>query len=349
MQFAWSLFGAVLVFLASPVSSISCYRGTTTSLVTDCNRLTLIQGPAIGTWGSLFGEILRGIVGDDVIANFVAHLQNQLNLKFNNQQSTDWVKSTLKSLEYDIEDNCYITYETTSGITTDRGCGAGGDLLQYMQGTPYVFWTNSVCFPRPGTTDQEVCLCNLDGCNRDVTTARTAANIAVSSKLIQCGGQDCPLADLSKVDPGLADIDTSCYTSPGSTVEHCFTTEGIFDPLAVAAAKDRSSSATSQYKFSRVNGAPAQPSCFMCSLINTNNNNNNNNNNNVNNAAAPSNTIANTETATVDPYISMEIGNWRETQPGEFSGSGGPKQIQPVHTFLHCLASLFTIVNWLEQ
>ena len=78
-----------------------------------------------------------------MIANFVAHLQNQLNLKFNNQQSTDWVsqpslvlpmkynlfyhlnickaklhketlpiqvKSTLKSLEYDIEDNCYITY-----------------------------------------------------------------------------------------------------------------------------------------------------------------------------------------------------------------------------------------------
>ena len=25
-----------------------------------------------------------------------------------------------------------------------------------VQGTPYVFWTNSVCFPRPGTTDQEV-------------------------------------------------------------------------------------------------------------------------------------------------------------------------------------------------
>ena len=69
-------------------------------------------------------------------------------------------------------------------------------------------------------------------------------------RLIQCGGQDCPLADLSKVtllqnkflklrntkkyppiyktsiknsdinqptkiDPDLADMDTSCYTSPG--------------------------------------------------------------------------------------------------------------------------------------
>ena len=103
--------------------------------------------------------------------------------------------------------------ETSSGITTDRGCGAGGDILQYMQvdmqymqymrfcnscnfaiyagrsichivnylldaywqflplcniicvvfnqGTPYVFWTNSVCFPRPGTTDQEVNFVNF--------------------------------------------------------------------------------------------------------------------------------------------------------------------------------------------
>jgi len=339
---------ALLVFLTSPVASISCYRGTTTSLITDCNRLTLIQGPAIGTWGSLFGQILRGIVGDDVIANFVAHLQNHLNLKFNNQQSTEWVKSTLKSLEYDIEDNCYITYETSSGITTDRGCGAGGDILQYMQGTPYVFWTNSVCFPRPGTTDQEVCLCNLDGCNKDASTARTAANIAVSSKLIQCGGQDCPLADLSKVDPDLADMDTSCYTSPGSTEEHCFTTEGIFDQLAVAAAKDRSSAATSQYKFSRVNGEPAQPSCFMCSLLNTNNNNNNNNN-------VDSNTIANTEAATPDPYISMEIGNWRETlgvpagsSSVEFSGSGKSRQAQPFHT-LYCFAFLFALLSWIKK
>jgi len=343
----------LLAFQTFPVSSISCYRGTTTSLVTDCNRLTLIQGPAIGTWGSLFGEILRGIVGDDVIANFVAHLQNHLNLKFNNQQTTEWVKTTLKSLEYDIEDNCYITYETTSGITTDRGCGAGGDILQYMQGTPYVFWTNSVCFPRPGTTDQEVCLCNLDGCNKDVSTARTAANIAVSSKLIQCGGKDCPLADLSKVDPGLADIDTSCYTSPGSTEEHCFTTEGIFDPLAVAAAKDSSSSATSQYKFSRVNGAPAQPSCFMCSLFNANNNNNNNNNANVNTGST--NTIASTAAAatTPDPYISMEIGNWRETLgvPGsssvEFSGNGNSRLAEPSLALLYYLVALFLLFGWL--
>ena len=31
-------------------------------------------------------------------------------------------------------------------------------------------------------TPSQVCLCNLDGCNKDVSTARTAANIAISSK-----------------------------------------------------------------------------------------------------------------------------------------------------------------------
>jgi hypothetical protein len=43
----------------------------------------------------------------------------------------------------------------------------------YLQGTPYVFWENSVCFSRPGYNDtQEVCICSTDGCNRDYTTAR---------------------------------------------------------------------------------------------------------------------------------------------------------------------------------
>ena len=145
------------------------------------------------------------------------------------------MKSTLKSLEYDIEDNCYITYGDNTQNRQTRNwywtCGKivrnhkfmfmhqfmfvhrnhfwnhngqrmrggrwpssvyAGPFIWYMtsydiiwhyrqvlsydiwfclaaliysesevamictQGTPYVFWTNSVCFPRPGTTDQEV-------------------------------------------------------------------------------------------------------------------------------------------------------------------------------------------------
>ena len=87
------------------------------------------------------------------------------------------MKTTLKSLEYDIEDNCYITYgerqtnlnwidktwnwqfaETTSGITTDRGCGAGGDILQYMQvlanttkNKSVIFWHTFACSLRTYT------------------------------------------------------------------------------------------------------------------------------------------------------------------------------------------------------
>jgi len=79
----------------------------------------------------------------------------------------------LSKLVADAEKNCYIAYELSSGITTARGCGVGGDLVQYLQGTPYVFWENSVCFSRPGFNDtQEVCICTRDGCNKDYTSSR---------------------------------------------------------------------------------------------------------------------------------------------------------------------------------
>jgi len=79
----------------------------------------------------------------------------------------------LAKLVADAEKNCYIAYELSSGITTARGCGVGGDLVQYLQGTPYVFWENSVCFSRPGFNDtQEVCICTRDGCNKDYTSSR---------------------------------------------------------------------------------------------------------------------------------------------------------------------------------
>ena len=48
--------------------------------------------------------------GDDFLANFVAHLQNSLNLRLSSQQSSAWVKTTLKNLQYDVEDNCYVAY-----------------------------------------------------------------------------------------------------------------------------------------------------------------------------------------------------------------------------------------------
>ena len=94
----------------------------------------------------------------------------------------------------------------------------------------------------------------------------------------------------------------------GSSSEHCFTTEGIFDPLAVAAARTRASATSSGYKFSRVNGI--QPACFMCSLLNSNSNADNNTSSTS--TAAP----AIPAVVTPDPWTSMEIGNWRESGSG---------------------------------
>ena len=55
--------------------------------------------------------------------------------------------------------NCnQVHSETTSGITTDRGCGAGGDILQYMQvlanttkNKSVIFWHTFACSLRTYT------------------------------------------------------------------------------------------------------------------------------------------------------------------------------------------------------
>ena len=66
--------------------------------------------------------------------------------------------------------------------------------IPLCQGTPYVFWENSVCFSRPGFNDtqevrycfvvvvlylnqnhlsiSQVCICTRDGCNKDYTSSR---------------------------------------------------------------------------------------------------------------------------------------------------------------------------------
>ena len=66
--------------------------------------------------------------------------------------------------------------------------------IPLCQGTPYVFWENSVCFSRPGFNDtqevrycfllliflnqnhlsiSQVCICTRDGCNKDYTSSRS--------------------------------------------------------------------------------------------------------------------------------------------------------------------------------
>ena len=137
-----------------------------------------------------------------------------------------------------------------------------------------------------------------------------------------------------KTDPAQPPLSTS---SPGDPHLPWHQRTIIFNPILTS---------KSMLLAHRVNGEPAQPSCFMCSLLNTNNNNNNN---------VDSNTIANTEAATPDPYISMEIGNWRETlgvpagsSSVEFSGSGKSRQAQPFYA-LYCFAFVFALLSWIKK
>ena len=100
-----------------------------------------------------------------------------------------------------------LSPELSSGITTARGCGVGGDLVQCLQvtnkknlqflslftflnllefhppqfllcqGTPYVFWENSVCFSRPGFNDtQEVKSCSTL-CTKSISIWHRCASV----------------------------------------------------------------------------------------------------------------------------------------------------------------------------
>lgn len=268
-----------LVLVVSPllpaVASINCYSSPASSSATFCSppdstdsrrRVVLPLGLV------LVGHILNGLLRppnaeEDPLTKFVDYLKQQLNTDV----SQAVVKSTLQLLEHDVSDNCYITYDTSTRTLEDRGCGGGPDFVQYMKENPYNFWTTSFCFPRPGFPSHQVCLCHENGCNLDDKTARTAANIATNSRWVECGGRQCPLADLSRLSAGLGAIDTACYTSPGSSSEQCFTTEGIFSPVALAGALYTSSWSSgpadleSGYNFSKINGAG--PACFMCNFL----------------------------------------------------------------------------------
>ena len=88
-----------------------------------------------------------------------------------------------------------------------RGCGAfgevgkiGGQLVDWLQGGEMTLnrvWENSACFTKPGARDKEVdnfqrqhqfifpgqiCICNKDGCNQDVASARKASGINVNAR-----------------------------------------------------------------------------------------------------------------------------------------------------------------------
>ena len=91
-------------------------------------------------------------------------------------------------------------------------------------------WADSVCFTAPGRAGTEVCLCTEDGCNLDRSKARAAVGVLGEARPANCGGEQCPLADLSRLKPGLQ-LNSGCY--PGPTGPACLTTDLLYKPAAV--------------------------------------------------------------------------------------------------------------------
>ena len=128
-------------------------------------------------------------LSDDQFQNsLVSHLRQKLNIDVN----SFWVQTVLQLVEHDVNDNCYITYGGLTRLLALplqgymsvrhllRSC-PGAWLWRWtrpgristgqtwppckeavttnVQANPYMFWTTSVCFPRPGSVGQEVCSC----------------------------------------------------------------------------------------------------------------------------------------------------------------------------------------------
>merc|ERR1712107_959458 len=162
---------------------------------------------------------------------------------------------------------CWVSFDRTTGETRNRGCGAGGDLEWF--GGQLMNWLNppaanerslhllagsAICFVAPLDPSQEICMCKEAGCNKDKISARSSLNIPETAETVQCGGENCPLMDLSKIiGSEWESFNAACYQKPGDSEEHCFSTEGIYDENAVLSARlsaglgRESSSAWSDY------------------------------------------------------------------------------------------------------
>jgi len=167
------------------------------------------------------------------------------------KQQTEWVKKVLGLIDFNMAKVCWVSFDRASSETRNRGCGAGGDLEWF--GAELLNWLDpqaasgrslhlmagsAICFVAPLDHSQEICMCKEDGCNESKGSARKSLNIPESAESVQCGGENCPLMDLSKIiDAKWDSFNAACYQKPGDDQEHCFSTEGIYDEKAVLSAR----------------------------------------------------------------------------------------------------------------
>jgi len=184
-------------------------------------------------------------IGTNILARTGIDLTGQ-------KEQTEWVKKVLGLVDFNMAKVCWVSFDRESSTTRNRGCGAGGDLewfggqlLNWLdpnkagsEKSLHLMAGSAICFVAPLDHSQEICMCKENGCNKDKGTARRSLNIPESAESVQCGGENCPLMDLSKIiDSKWDSFNAACYQKPGESQEHCFSTEGIYDENAVLSAR----------------------------------------------------------------------------------------------------------------
>jgi hypothetical protein len=242
-----------LAGLFAPSLGINCYRdliGEPEACPTSGGVINTVQS-GLGSFWKTIKDGVQDISGKDWIDDFGETIKTQTGIDItSHEKNKEWVQSTLKKIgaDFDVSGNCYITYDKSSGETLERGCGAVGkagtfaaEAVKWMQGKSFNFWANSVCFSKPGAEDKEVCMCSKGDCNKDKATARKACGINnPNAKAAICNGEECPLADLSKIDAKY-DFNSACYTGGEDSIVKCFTSDILTVPEAAALTRNRRS------------------------------------------------------------------------------------------------------------
>jgi len=258
------LFVFIAVGLFSTGNCIKCYRNLTgdpEACPTSGGIVNTAQSALGGFWKTVKDGV-QGLTGDDWIDDAGDKIKDATGIDItSHEKNKAWVQTTMGKLglDFDVSGNCYVTYDKTTKNTVERGCGAlghagklGAEIVHWMQGKSFNLWANAVCFTVPGNHAQEVCLCQKEGCNADFATGREAAGISKDAKAAMCGDQECPMADLSKIDEKY-DFNSACYTGGEDSIVRCFTTDVVLDPKA--AALTRSDNSVDGYTLFNINGA----------------------------------------------------------------------------------------------
>jgi len=234
----------VLAGLLSPCLAIKCYRdldGEPKDCETTGRIVNKVQGKVAGVWKWLKDGI-QHISGDDWIDEFGELIKDKIGVDITSStKNRQWVQDAMDKLgvDFDVSGNCYVTFEKASKTTLERGCGAlggagtlGAELIQFIQGKQFNFLAGSVCFTKPGSSDKEVCLCSTEACNNDPATALRSVGVRADAKSAECGGEECPLANLTAVNSG-ADFNSACVTFSGPpSREMCYSTQAVLIPEA---------------------------------------------------------------------------------------------------------------------